>query len=147
MLPFWQSQGGQANWRYTNNRPVGLYEILIEAKTDSFTRVGLETYVAEPENGSTAKSIIFLVDSTLIPVSFFLSPQYTELTPLVFGWTFPNVHLPANNYAKACFYAYVPDIHEGDSLPIEFLQDVEPPLPSASPSRSSRRALKPRKSA
>ena len=120
MLPFWQSQGGQANWRYTNNRPVGLYGNLIEAKTDPFTPARLETYVAEPENGSTAKSIIFLVDSTLMPVSFFLSPQHTELTPLVLGWTFPNVHLLADNYAKAGFYAYVPDIHKSDSLPIEF---------------------------
>ena len=51
------------------------------------------------------------------------------MTPSVFGWTFPNVHLLADNYAKAGFYAYVPNIHEGDSLPIEFLQDVEPPLP------------------
>lgn len=71
--------------------------------------IGLGTYVAEPENGSTAKSIIFFVD--------------------IFGWTFPNVHLLADNYAKAGFYAYIPDIHEGNSLPIEFLQDVEPPLP------------------
>jgi len=51
------------------------------------------------------------------------------LTPSVFGWIFPNVHLLADNYAKAGFYAYVPNIHEDDSLPIEFLQDVEPPLP------------------
>ena len=41
-----------------NNRLVGLYEKSIEAKTDSFTPAGLETYVAEPENGTTAKSII-----------------------------------------------------------------------------------------
>jgi len=46
----------------------------------------------------------------------------------VFGWTFNNIRLLADNYAKAGFYAYVPDVHQGDSLPIEFLQDVEPPL-------------------
>lgn len=28
-----------------------------------FSTAGLETYVAEPENGSTSKSIVFLVDS------------------------------------------------------------------------------------
>ncbi|KAK3063862.1 hypothetical protein LTS18_012147, partial [Coniosporium uncinatum] len=69
---------------------------------------GLATYVAEPENGSKTKTVIFLVD--------------------IFGWTFNNIRLLADNYAKAGFYAYVPDVHQGDSLPIEFLQDVEPPL-------------------
>ena len=28
---------------------------------------GLETYISEPQNGSKEKSIIFIVDSTLIP--------------------------------------------------------------------------------
>ncbi|KAF2112396.1 dienelactone hydrolase [Lophiotrema nucula] len=70
---------------------------------------GLETYVAEPESNSTAQSIIFLVD--------------------IFGWTFPNVRLLADSYAKEGFTAYIPDVHNGDSLPIDFLQDVEPPLP------------------
>ena len=51
------------------------------------------------------------------------------MTTSAFGWIFPNVHLFADNYAKAGFYAYAPDIHEDDSLPVEFLQDVEPPLP------------------
>lgn len=48
----------------------------------------------------------------------------------VFGWKFPNVRLLADNYAKAGFYCYIPDLHEGDSLPHEFLQDIEPPLPT-----------------
>jgi len=69
---------------------------------------GLDTYVAEPENGSTAKSIVFITD--------------------IFGFSFPNVRLLADNYARAGFCAYIPDVHNGDSLPIEFLQDVEPPL-------------------
>ncbi|KAF2014722.1 dienelactone hydrolase family protein-like protein [Aaosphaeria arxii CBS 175.79] len=73
------------------------------------TIAGLNTYVAEPENGSKEKSIVFLVD--------------------IFGWTFPNVRLLADSYAKAGFTAYIPDVHQNDSLPIEFLQDVEPPLP------------------
>jgi len=69
----------------------------------------LDTYVAAPENGSKAKSIIFLVD--------------------IFGWKFKNIRLLADNYAKAGFYCYIPDVHQGDSLAIEFLQAVEPPLP------------------
>jgi len=68
----------------------------------------LQTYVAAPKDGSKAKSIIFLVD--------------------IFGWEFKNVRLLADNYAKAGFYCYIPDIHQGDSLPLEFLQSVEPPL-------------------
>ena len=69
---------------------------------------GLATYIAEPQGGSTAKSIIFLVD--------------------IFGWEFKNVRLLADNYAKAGFYCYIPDVHQGDSLPLSFLQNVEPPL-------------------
>lgn len=34
----------------------------------------------------------------------------------------------ADNYAKAGFYCYIPDVHQGDSLPISFLQNIEPPL-------------------
>lgn len=50
-------------------------------------------------------------------------------TPLaVFGWELKNVRLLVDNYAKARFYCYVPDVHQGDSLPISFLQNVEPPL-------------------
>lgn len=69
----------------------------------------LDTYIASPSNGSKAKSIVFLVD--------------------IFGWKFQNIRLLADNYAKAGFYCYVPDIHKGDSLAIEFLQAIEPPLP------------------
>lgn len=46
----------------------------------------------------------------------------------VFGYAFPNIRLLADEYAKAGFYAYVPDFHQGDSLPISFLDNVEPPL-------------------
>jgi dienelactone hydrolase len=49
---------------------------------------------------------------------------------VVFGWKFKNVRLLADEYAKAGFYCYIPDVHQGDSLPIDFLQDVEPPLPA-----------------
>jgi len=68
----------------------------------------LQTYIAAPKDGSKAKSIVFIVD--------------------IFGWEFKNVRLLADNYAKAGFYAYVPDVHQGDSLPIDFLQSVEPKL-------------------
>ena len=46
----------------------------------------------------------------------------------MFGYKFPNIRLLADEYAKAGFYTYVPDFHEGDSLPISFLQNIEPPL-------------------
>ncbi|KAF2454875.1 esterase/lipase [Lineolata rhizophorae] len=69
---------------------------------------GLEAYISEPETGSTEKTVIFLTD--------------------IFGYEFPNVRLLADNYAKAGFCCYVPDLHQGDSLPISFLDDVEPSL-------------------
>lgn len=69
---------------------------------------GIATYVAEPSDNSTAKTIVFVVD--------------------IFGWKFKNVRLLADNYAKAGFCCYIPDVHEGDSLPIEFMQSIEPPL-------------------
>jgi len=94
---------------------VGMSECCLSGKVQSGTPVGrveeiagLQTYVSEPENGSKAKTVIFLVD--------------------IFGWEFTNVRLLADQYAKAGFYTYVPDVHQGDSLPIEFLQNVEPPL-------------------
>ncbi|KAK4616884.1 uncharacterized protein CLAFUR5_20294 [Fulvia fulva] len=70
---------------------------------------GLQVYVARPENDSVTKSVIFLAD--------------------IFGWRLPNVRLLADNYAKSGFTAYIPDIHDGDFLPIDFLDTAEPPLP------------------
>ncbi|KAL8997927.1 MAG: hypothetical protein Q9169_002920 [Polycauliona sp. 2 TL-2023] len=69
---------------------------------------GLDTYIAEPKDGSKTKSVIFISD--------------------IFGWEFPNTRLLADQYALAGFYTYLPDFHEGDSLPVSFLQNVEPPL-------------------
>ncbi|KAI4157905.1 MAG: hypothetical protein LQ342_007910 [Letrouitia transgressa] len=69
---------------------------------------GLQTYISEPTTGSKKKSIIFITD--------------------VFGWQFPNVRLLADEYAKAGFYTYIPDFLNGDSLPHDFLQNIEPPL-------------------
>ena len=79
-----------------------------EPKGREDTIGGITTYIAEPEDKSTSKSIVFLVD--------------------IFGWQFKNVRLLADNYAKSGFYCYIPDVHQGDSLPVEFLQSVEPPL-------------------
>ena len=97
---------------------------------------GLSTYIAEPEGGSTAKSVVFLTDGMPLhpsqnylpgPPCLSLSLSNPPFVP-VFGWEFKNVRLLADNYAKAGFYCYIPDAHQGDSLPISFLQSVEPPL-------------------
>ncbi|KAL6716376.1 hypothetical protein ACLMJK_005942 [Lecanora helva] len=69
---------------------------------------GLQTYIAEPPDGSKRRSLIFISD--------------------IFGWTLPNTRLLADAYAAAGFYIYLPDLHGGDSLPISFLNTVEPPL-------------------
>jgi dienelactone hydrolase len=69
---------------------------------------GLPCYVAEPKDGSTAKTVIYITD--------------------IFGWELPNVRLHADNYAAAGFYCCIPDLHNSNSLPISFLQHVEPPL-------------------
>ena len=69
---------------------------------------GLDVYVSEPSDKSTRRSIVFLTD--------------------IFGWKFVNVRLLADNYAKAGFTAYIPDVHSGDSLDSSLLQSIEPPL-------------------
>lgn len=38
------------------------------------------------------------------------------------------MRLLADEYAAGGFYCYIPDLHAGDSLPISFLQNVEPNL-------------------
>nr|POE63502.1 protein aim2 [Quercus suber] len=70
---------------------------------------GLPTYVAEPEGGSTGKTVIFIVD--------------------IFGWKLPNVRLLADHYALAGITTYIPDVHEGDSIDEGFLNTIEPQLP------------------
>lgn len=89
----------------------------------------MKTYVSAPQNGSKAKTIIFLVDSSFPPPPPSTSSK-SKLTSnsSVFGYEFKNVRLLADNYAKAGFYCYIPDLHQGDSLPLDFLQSVEPPL-------------------
>ncbi|KAL8709717.1 MAG: hypothetical protein Q9225_007407 [Loekoesia sp. 1 TL-2023] len=68
---------------------------------------GLQTYVAEPKDGSKTKTVVIISDA--------------------FGWEFNNIRLLADEYARAGFYTYVPDFHEGDSIPISLLQNIEPP--------------------
>ncbi|KAK5940229.1 hypothetical protein PMZ80_007649 [Knufia obscura] len=79
--------------------------------TGSVKTIGdLSTYVAEPspDQNINPKTLIFLVD--------------------IFGYELPNTRLLADEYAKQGFLVYVPDILQGDPLPISFLQNVEPPL-------------------
>lgn len=38
------------------------------------------------------------------------------------------MRLLADNYARAGFYCYIPDVHQGDSIPFDFLTSAEPPL-------------------
>lgn len=51
---------------------------------------------------------------------------------MLISWRYelPNTRLLADEYAKAGFYVLLPDILQGDPLPIEFLQNVEPDLKS-----------------
>ncbi|KAI9053547.1 hypothetical protein LZ554_002502 [Drepanopeziza brunnea f. sp. 'monogermtubi'] len=94
---------------------VGMSSCCLSGKVHDGTPTGkietighLQTYVAAPSDGSKARTIVFIVD--------------------IFGWEFKNVRLLADNYAKAGFYCYIPDVHQGDSLPLDFLNSVEPPL-------------------
>ena len=93
----------------------------------------LSTYISEPKSHSKAKSIVFICDSGLPHLPF--NPRFLVLyfallmrRCSVFGYKFPNIRLLADGYAKAGFYAYVPDFHQGDSLPLSSLDNVEPPL-------------------
>lgn len=87
---------------------------------------GIDTYVAEPSGGSKAKSIIILSDSQCSDAS---ARTYNLLiSPPVFGWKLPNTRLLADEYARRGFYVFLPDLHEGDSVAEEILEDVEPRL-------------------
>ncbi|KAI9671519.1 MAG: hypothetical protein M1817_003571 [Caeruleum heppii] len=94
---------------------VGMSSCCLSGKVHQGTAAGREetiggvpTYVSEPENKSKAKTIIFITD--------------------IFGYKFNNVRLLADQYAKAGFYTYIPDVVQGDALPEAFLDDVEPKL-------------------
>ena len=69
---------------------------------------------------------LLIVGRRSVDVTF--SHRLPSWHPIVFGWELRNTRLLADNYAKAGFYYYIPDVHEGDSLPFSFLQNVEPPL-------------------
>lgn len=70
---------------------------------------GLLSYVSPSPSGDKSKTIFIITD--------------------IFGFKLPNVRLLADEYAKGGFQVIIPDFHQGDSLPHEFLQTVEPPLP------------------
>ncbi|KAI9818022.1 MAG: hypothetical protein M1827_000646 [Pycnora praestabilis] len=99
------------------SKEVGMSSCCLSGKVNEGTPVGhvetiggLQTYVSEPENKSKSKTIIFLTD--------------------IFGWEFKNTRLLADNYAKAGFYTYIPDVFNGDAIPISFLDNVEPNVKS-----------------
>ncbi|KAK5269512.1 hypothetical protein LTR96_005208 [Exophiala xenobiotica] len=81
---------------------------------------GLPCYISEPSSSSSSSSSEPSSNSSKSAAVVFLVD--------IFGWKFKNVRLLADQYAAAGFKCYIPDVHEGDSLPIEFLQSVEPPL-------------------
>jgi len=75
----------------------------------SFEEIGgRKTYVSLPEDGSKAKTIVYITD--------------------IFGVDLPNHQLLADIYAKSGFRVLVPDLFDGDALPHEFLDTVEPTL-------------------
>ncbi|KAI9823741.1 MAG: hypothetical protein M1832_002298 [Thelocarpon impressellum] len=49
----------------------------------------------------------------------------------VFGWGFKGTRLLTDVYAEAGFRAVLPDVHDGDSLRSEILQDIAPNLKDA----------------
>lgn len=58
----------------------------------------LQTYVAEPEHGTTPKGLIVFISDA-------------------FGWEFPSNRVLADHYAKkGGFLVYVPDFMNGQSL-------------------------------
>lgn len=76
----------------------------------------------DPDPNSPTSSAILLVS--------ILGTAATLTRITVFGWEFTNTRLLADQYAAAGFTAYIPDVHENDSLDASFLQTVEPPLPT-----------------
>jgi len=73
---------------------------------------GLDVYVTgDPANKS--KTILFVTD--------------------VFGYHLPNAQILADEYAKAGFFVYMPDILQGDPAPLALLQVVAPPTDGSEP--------------
>ncbi|ODQ56246.1 dienelactone hydrolase family protein [Saitoella complicata NRRL Y-17804] len=67
---------------------------------------GIDAYVATPkDDNSKSKTIVLLPD--------------------VFGWELNNARLLADDYARAGFYAVLPDILNGDSLPADYLDSAK----------------------
>ncbi|KAI9676975.1 MAG: hypothetical protein M1817_006814 [Caeruleum heppii] len=68
---------------------------------------GFDTYISEPKASAPPKGIVVIVCD-------------------VFGWTFPNTRLLADDYAKkGNFIVYVPDFTHGDSVQEEVLETMD----------------------
>ncbi|BFZ63198.1 hypothetical protein YB2330_004318 [Saitoella coloradoensis] len=67
---------------------------------------GLDCYITEPEDGDRRLVVLFITD--------------------IFGYKLKNSKLLADEYAKAGYYVYMPDFHQGDSLPESLLNKIAP---------------------
>ncbi|KAK6340698.1 hypothetical protein TWF696_009021 [Orbilia brochopaga] len=69
---------------------------------------GRKTYVAPAPDGSKTKTLIYITD--------------------MFGVELMNHQMLADTYAKGGFHVLMPDFLDGDGLPADFMQTVEPKL-------------------
>ncbi|TGJ79554.1 hypothetical protein E0Z10_g9204 [Xylaria hypoxylon] len=78
------------------------------AATGTVTKLhGLDVYVAEPSSGNPPKAIIVLI-------------------PDIFGWTFVNLHLMADSFAKKKDYrVYIPEFMNGNAAPVSMLESLQ----------------------
>jgi len=67
---------------------------------------GMKCYIATPESGNKEKAIFFITD--------------------FFGYALPNAQLLADEYAANGFYVYVPDLFDGDTIPVSILSRLLP---------------------
>jgi len=75
---------------------------------------GLNTYVSKPQDGSKAKTVIFISD--------------------IFGFELVNCRLLADEYAAQGFHVYIPDFLEGDYVPHDLLKAIVPQTSDPEPS-------------
>jgi len=66
----------------------------------------LRTYVSKPKDGSKQKTAVFLPD--------------------IFGVNIPNTQLLADTWAENGFYVVLPDIFQGDAVPLEHINTITP---------------------
>jgi len=75
---------------------------------------GLKTYVSKPQDGSKARTVIFITD--------------------IFGYELPNVRLLADEYAAQGFYCLIPDLFNGDYVDAGLLKSIAPQKSDPEPS-------------